>query len=299
MFDEPMHNHDFEGGEMNLSRLSMWLFVFTVLLSEGPVGQARVLHIGEPSTSVGDTHKSLLFDTSDDSISGDMAFIPSEESSYQRPSVVKALRDDIVFLLKQPDFYAVIGGLSIASSFIEYESTAINRKWMRSVNADRFFEAGEIMGDAAFPFAIALVTYSLGERFHSPKAVSFASDLFRANAINSILTVSMKISMNRKRPDGAPYSFPSGHASHAFATAGVIHGHYGPWWGILSEVVAAYVGLSRLQENKHYLSDVIGGALLGSYVAYKITHRVEGFRGIEILPVIEDKTYGMGLTLRF
>jgi membrane-associated phospholipid phosphatase len=149
------------------------------------------------------------------------------------------------------------------------------------------------------PCSLAFVSYSAGKYFDSPQTQTFASDLFRANVISSLLTVTMKLSINRDRPDGAPYGYPSGHASHAFATAGVIRGHYGPWIGTFSEVVAAYVGLSRLQENKHSLSDVIGGAILGRYVAYKIIHRDEESSRFDIIPIFEKKTYGAGITLRF
>lgn len=61
-----------------------------------------------------------------------------------------------------------------------------------------------------------------------------------------------------------PYAFPSGHTSSAFAAAGVGVKHYGWKWGALAEAAALYVGLSRLQENKHYVSDVIGGAVLAA-----------------------------------
>ena len=110
------------------------------------------------------------------SISGSMTSMLSEESSHARSSVIQAVGGDIAYLLKQPDFYTVIGGLSLAPSLIEYESPAIDRKWMRSVSADHFFEAGEKMGDAMFPFAMVLVSYSLGKCFHSPKTLSFRCD---------------------------------------------------------------------------------------------------------------------------
>lgn len=69
-------------------------------------------------------------------------------------TVFKALRDDIASLLREPDFYSVIGGLSLAPSLIEHESKAIDHSWMNSVKADRFFEAGEIMGDALVPCSL-------------------------------------------------------------------------------------------------------------------------------------------------
>lgn len=40
--------------------------------------------------------------------------------------------------------------------------------------------------------------------------------------------------------------------------------------------MASYVGISRLQENMHYLSDFIAGAIVGTYVFYKIINRKDG-----------------------
>ena len=57
-------------------------------------------------------------------------------------------------------------------------------------------------------------------------------------------------------------SFPSGHAYLAFATAHSL-GMFLPRWRILFYLGAAMVGLERIMENAHYLSDVIAGAALG------------------------------------
>lgn len=287
---------------MKLSSMGIYtssVCLFIVLFLQIPVGHAQIVNTIGPCDNAGNTHYTLLCNPSDDYISGKTASTSPEESAHGRPSVIQALRDDVAFLLRQPDFYTVIGGLWATPSLIEYESPDMYHKWNKSATADRWFEAGEQLGDATIPFAIALVSYSVGKCFDSPKTVSFASDLFRANVINGILTTSMKVGINRKRPDGAPYGFPSGHTSHAFTTAGVIRSHYGPWLGFLSGGIAAYIGVSRLQENKHYVSDVIGGAILGSYVAYKITHRDEDFRRVDIIPVFEERTYGAAFTLRF
>ena len=69
--------------------------------------------------------------------------------------------------------------------------------------------------------------------------------------------------MNRTRPDGTHYSFPSGHASASFATAAVLQQHFGWKTGLFAYGAAAYASTSRLSENKHYASDVIFGAALG------------------------------------
>jgi len=124
------------------------------------------------------------------------------------------------------------------------------------------------------------------------------SDLLRAQAINGILTLSLKGIINRPRPDGAPYSFPSGHTSTSFATAAVIYRHFGWKWGLPAAAAATYVGLSRLQENKHYLSDVIAGAVLGGYVGYKVAGRPSGNKSLSIVPMAGDM-YGIRASIRF
>jgi membrane-associated phospholipid phosphatase len=57
-------------------------------------------------------------------------------------------------------------------------------------------------------------------------------------------------------------SFPSGHAALAFATATVM-GRLLPRWRPAFFFVAALVGVERVAENAHYVSDVIAGAGLG------------------------------------
>ena len=57
-------------------------------------------------------------------------------------------------------------------------------------------------------------------------------------------------------------SFPSGHATTAFALAACV-GFVSERWFYPSLVLAAAIGLSRITEGVHYPSDVIAGAILG------------------------------------
>lgn len=60
-------------------------------------------------------------------------------------------------------------------------------------------------------------------------------------------------------------SFPSGHTTVAFAAATVYALEYGnkPWVPVLAYTAASLTGLSRITENKHWISDVVAGAALG------------------------------------
>jgi len=79
----------------------------------------------------------------------------------------------------------------------------------------------------------------------------------------------------------APYasaSFPSGHATTAFAAAVVLAFWYPRQAGVFVGV-AVLVGLSRIVLGVHFPSDVLAGALLGSAVALAAHAYVPAVRG--------------------
>jgi len=68
-------------------------------------------------------------------------------------------------------------------------------------------------------------------------------------------------------------SFPSGHASAAFATASVIERHLGARGAWPTFAIAGYVAMSRLHDNRHYLSDVLFGGALGVATGWTVVGR--------------------------
>ena len=90
--------------------------------------------------------------------------------------------------------------------------------------------------------------------------------------------------MRRDRPTGDCCSFPSGHAVNAFAAASVLERHLGARGAWPTLVLATYVGASRLHENRHYLSDVLFGAAVGSSIGWTVVGR-HGRDSYAIVPV--------------
>ncbi len=71
------------------------------------------------------------------------------------------------------------------------------------------------------------------------------------------------------------YSFPSGHTCASFACAGVYYKAFPGKWGKAAMVLAVLIALSRLYVGVHYPTDVLAGALVGTFsalAALKLEH---------------------------
>ena len=95
----------------------------------------------------------------------------------------------------------------------------------------------------------------------------------RAIALTTISHVTLAFLIHRKRPDGRadylpfPSSYPSGHASSAFASAGALAYAYGWKAGVPAYAIATGVAMSRIAENAHWISDITSGITLGAFWA--------------------------------
>lgn len=63
-------------------------------------------------------------------------------------------------------------------------------------------------------------------------------------------------------------SFPSGHAAGAFSGAMFIHRRYGFKKSIVLYCLAIYTGYSRVIAKRHYIHDVLGGAVIAGICTY-------------------------------
>ena len=87
-------------------------------------------------------------------------------------------------------------------------------------------------------------------------------------ALMVITVSSIKSLAGVLRPDGSDLlSFPSGHTATAFTSACLLYKEYGRKSILVSVVAylpAVVTGITRQLNNRHWLSDVVGGAVIGS-----------------------------------
>ena len=85
--------------------------------------------------------------------------------------------------------------------------------------------------------------------------------------VSTLFSEGLKRITNEKRPDGSNrQSFPSGHATAAFAVA-TMQAHYHPKQAILWYAGATAIAASRVKLRRHYTHDVIAGAVLGFFTS--------------------------------
>ena len=197
----------------------------------------------------------------------------------QNPSLFKDVAGDYVRFFTARENYLILGvglasSLSVKPLDQSIRDSGFNTElWFNEGTAlDHAFEAGDVLGSSLIQVGGALATYGIGNWIGKPGVAELGRDLVRAQLVTQGVTQLLKYSVGRMRPDGSSQrSFPSGHASGVFASATVLHRHYGWKVGLPAFGVASYVAASRLSENKHYLSDVVFGAAIGLTAGRTVT----------------------------
>lgn len=102
-----------------------------------------------------------------------------------------------------------------------------------------------------------------------------------------LMIIPLRYGIRRKRPDKTyktnfytpwnKYSFPSHHSMRSFIIAEVIGSQYLNTLAPLL-ILASIISLSRVCLAKHYLSDVLAGALIGGFLGIGFTNLFFWFR---------------------
>lgn len=149
--------------------------------------------------------------------------------------------------------------------------TSVSRAMSGSQSLGSFFRVGETVGGARSQLAAALGTYAIGQFSGNRKVAMIGADLIQSQILAQTMTAAIKMSVGRTRPDGTQYSFPSGHSSVTFATATVLQRDLGWKVGVPAYGLATYVAASRVQDKRHFLSDVAFGAAIGIVAGRSVT----------------------------
>jgi hypothetical protein len=192
---------------------------------------------------------------------------------------------------------ATILGIGGAGSAISHAWDSRSSDMLSSSREmDGALRHGGSLGSMQVQAAAAFATYTIGRVTNHTKATTIGADLIKAQIVTQLTTQGVKFAVGRTRPDGTSLSFPSGHTATAFATATVVQRNLGWKFGVPAYAIAAYVGASRIQDKRHYLSDVAFGAALGVVAGRSVTVG-RGDARFAVSPVIAPGGGGVNFTL--
>ena len=137
------------------------------------------------------------------------------------------------------------------------------------------FESGNTIGQFAFQAVAGFATYGVAKSIGNQRAADVGRDIVRAQLLSQVMVQALKHTIRRERPDGSnKAAFPSGHSASAFATATVLHRHYGWKIGVPAYAMGGYIALARMAWNRHHATDVVMGAGFGIASARTVTMSV-------------------------
>lgn len=222
------------------------------------------------------------------------------------------------FNKKQWVLSATIFSSAVAAYLIETDINSWILKYQNSTSST-FGNIGYNLAHPSFLVPISTITYSIGYFNKLARVERVGITMFESLFISGATIKGLKMITDRKRPsesksnsdfDGPSFSlseksqsFPSGHSALAFATATSIAQEYKDNKAIVltSYTIATSVGLSRLFDNAHWLSDVIIGSAIGHFIA-KYTHKkyttIDLKNKTTIIPLFSNKI-GMCIQKKF
>lgn len=185
----------------------------------------------------------------------------------------------------------------------------------RSSTTDDISKFFEPFGNGAFQIPVLAGFYLYGRFGENDKLERMALLATESFLVTGLFNTALKVVTGRPRPSKGESadtftgfstsnnSFASGHTSTVFAIATVVANEYEhtPLIALISYGIATMTGFSRLNDNKHWASDVVFGAALGYFTAKTILklHSNKKGRHFTIYPHADHRGGGLTLSTRF
>ncbi|HEV8268109.1 MAG TPA: phosphatase PAP2 family protein [Thermoanaerobaculia bacterium] len=232
-----------------------------------------------------------------------------------KPKVLfKTLWVDAKHILPAPfhwdghDWLVFSAGVAATTVFFPYDQE-ISEKARRDTTP--LGEVGtqlEGLGDAR-SIALLFGFYGAGAIIRDQKAKDVCIDGLVASTLAAgIVTPIVSTVVGRERPTqdmGAfafhPFegrSFPGGHVTQTFAVVSVIASSYDQWWVKVAAYGAGLVSVyERVRRGKHFLSDNVAGAFIGTAIGTSVVRYNRKLRSGEVTGEVERPRPGPALTL--
>lgn len=211
-----------------------------------------------------------------------------------------------VSLFREHDAVVALGVVAVAAATMAVDESIAHSLQRPSVSSNVLLKgATNVFNTVGFPGSAVLSAgaYFLGLERHSRPIASLGMHTGEAIVLGGVLAEGLQMTIGRSRPQrdinnahdfrfGKGFanndytSLPSAHVTVAFAAATAASREVGRSWPgaaryvtPISYTAATLVGFSRMYKNKHWASDVVAAAGLGTYSAVLFDRYNQGHPG--------------------
>jgi len=249
----------------------------------------------------------------------------AEDNLFNSTAVIKGeivrLGEEAVDVARTPldtDNHGLVGTLAVAGAvgltYVFDDDIRTKLQGVKSRNLDKAADAGNVLGNPFLHLGIAAAVYGGGVVADSPKYRSIGEMMGEAVLLADATTFLLKEGIGRGRPftgagkgDFKPFQFkgdndsmPSMHTSSSFAMASVLAATSESMTLKLSYYsAAAFVGFSRMYQDKHWASDVVLGAAIGELCGRVVTNYHASRRNVTLAPLVSGDAAGLVLVGKF
>jgi len=202
-----------------------------------------------------------------------------------------------------------------------YDNDVKIQKWMldhKTTTTDNIGNDVTSLGHGKYTPALLGGIYVYGHFSDNAKMRKTALLSVESFVLTGVFVQTLKYAAHRHRPyeeDGSrawsgpqfggnsgTMSFPSGHASSAFAVATVIASEYDNYVvPTLAYGVAAVTALNRVTHNAHWSSDIFAGSAIGYFTGKAVVASHQGGKenSVSFVPMIDNSDMGIMLVYKF
>lgn len=221
----------------------------------------------------------------------------------------------------QDDWINVGIVLGITGSLLLLDES-LNDFWQDDIQngfTEGMADAFRPLGESKYIIAGTLGAYAIAELLGAEREKATALLAFQSFALTAGLISGIKFITGRERPENSRddafdfegpgkgdfnASFPSGHAGNAFSLATVISEMYkedNPWVPWIAYPLAGGTALARVDDERHWFSDVFLGGALGYFIG-KMVVKYSPFlqrNNMSFVPMNEQGVQGAALQYKF
>lgn len=191
----------------------------------------------------------------------------------ERPiaAAARVFRSDLHQFLSRRTLIVLASGGALAGIAVAHEDPESIVHGLSGSAWEDASNVGNTWGNGAFAAGLTGAMLLAGHVAGDSTMSGTGFEMARALVYTGGLVTGLKVLANRTRPDGGKYSFPSGHAAFATSMVPVLARAYGYKVGIPAGVLAGLTSIGRLEDRRHYLSDVIFGSAIGLSVGLAVS----------------------------